>query len=287
NMREKEERGGLGKGKGGEGSRSRPRGYVHRLDQVSTSFFFTNFPEDVKVVDLWPRFAHFGRVGEVYIPNKVDKQGHRFGFVKFRDVSDATDLLRRISNIWVDSFKLRVNLAKFRKNTTPTAKVAQRVVPVSNQSHVQADRSFRKALVEEVSEGCRSGRNTQVASDVPIPVDQSGSEVVWEVEVEDEVLNKLGGAYVGYLVVDKEAIVLQNQFRMEGFQHLQVCSLGFMKVLLWSDKVGEVKEVAETVGWWCSLFEKLVRWSPSLVSNQRVTWLRCYGVPVHAWGNDL
>ncbi|MCI13778.1 hypothetical protein A2U01_0034898, partial [Trifolium medium] len=178
------------KREGGEGSRSRPRGYVHRLDQVSTSFFFTNFPKVVKAADLWPRFARFGRVGEVYIPNKVDKQGHRFGFVKFRDVSDATELLRRISNIWVDSFKLRVNLAKFRKNTTPTAKVAQRVVPVSNQSHVQADRSFRKALVEEV-------------------------------EVEDEVLNKLGGAYVGYLVVDKEAIVLQNQFRMEGFQHLQ------------------------------------------------------------------
>jgi hypothetical protein len=51
--------------------------------------------------------------------------------------------------------------------------------------------------------------------------------------------------------------------------------------------VGEVKEVVENVGWWCSLFERLVPWAPELVSNQRVTWLRCFGVPVHAWGFDL
>ncbi|MCI87974.1 hypothetical protein A2U01_0109259, partial [Trifolium medium] len=48
----------------GEGARAHQKGYVHRLDRVATSFFFTNFPEDVKAVDLWPRFARFGRVGE-------------------------------------------------------------------------------------------------------------------------------------------------------------------------------------------------------------------------------
>jgi hypothetical protein len=51
--------------------------------------------------------------------------------------------------------------------------------------------------------------------------------------------------------------------------------------------VGEVKEVMETVGWWCSLFEHVVPWTPELTSNDRVTWIRCYGVPVHAWGFDL
>jgi hypothetical protein len=37
--------------------------------------------------------------GEVYILNKVDKQGKRFGFVKFREVRDAIELLRMLSNI--------------------------------------------------------------------------------------------------------------------------------------------------------------------------------------------
>jgi hypothetical protein len=58
-------------------------------------------------------------------------------------------------------------------------------------------------------------------------------------------------------------------------------------VLLWSDRVGEVKEVVETVGGWCSLFEKVLPWSPELVTKHRAAWLRCYGVPLHAWGADL
>jgi hypothetical protein len=101
-MREKDEREGVGKGgrKGGE----KARGYVHRLDQVATSYFFTNFPEEIKAVDLWPKFTRFGRVGEVYIPDKRDKQGRWFGFVKYRDVKNARETLDLISNIWVGSF---------------------------------------------------------------------------------------------------------------------------------------------------------------------------------------
>jgi hypothetical protein len=74
---------------------------------------------------------------------------------------------------------------------------------------------------------------------------------------------------VGYLVEDKEVISIQNQFRMDGLHNLKVYSLGYLKILLWSAKVGEVKEVLESEGW-------------SLVSDQRVTWLRCFGVPHHA-----
>jgi hypothetical protein len=112
-------------------------------------------------------------------------------------------------------------------------------------------------------------------------------EVVWEVEMVEERATNLEGAFVGFLVEDKEASLLQNNFRMNGFQSLRVTKMGYSQVLLWSDKRDEVKEVVGTVGWWCSLFERVVPWLPELVSNTRVSWLRCHGVPTHAWGNDL
>jgi RNA recognition motif-containing protein len=99
--------------KGGRKVGRKSSGYVHRLDQEATSIFFTNFPCDIKAVDLWPKFARFGRVWEVYIPDKLDKQGRRFGFVKYRDVRDAREQLNLVSNIWIGSFKLRVNLSRF------------------------------------------------------------------------------------------------------------------------------------------------------------------------------
>jgi hypothetical protein len=214
-------------------------------------------------------------VGDVYIPKKVDKQGRRFGFVKFRDVKDAMELLRSISDIWIGSFKLRVNRSKFRKNQQLSVDAPQPVVLRKESKLIQNDKTFKGALVD----AGRRERGLVTSTEEPRPRQQ----VVWEVEVEEEVLARLGGAYVGYLVENKEAALIQNQLWMGGFQNLNICSMGFMKILISSDKVGEVKEVVESVGWWCSLFERVFLWSPGLVSNQRVVWLRCYGVPVHAW----
>jgi hypothetical protein len=92
------------------------------------------------------------------------------------------------------------------------------------------------------------------------------TDVVWEVEVEEEILEKLEGAYVGYLVEDEDVQSFQNKLRMEGFHSIEVSVMGYLTVLLWSDRVEEVKEMVETVGWWCSRFEKLVPWSAELVT---------------------
>jgi hypothetical protein len=59
----------------------------------TTSFFFTNFPEDSITMELWQKFWSFGGMGEVFNPKRVDKQGRHFGFVKFRDVRDDVELL--------------------------------------------------------------------------------------------------------------------------------------------------------------------------------------------------
>ncbi|GAU09987.1 hypothetical protein TSUD_393040 [Trifolium subterraneum] len=281
-MREKGERESVGERR----SRGKQRGYVHRLDSEATSFFFTNFPDDIKAVDLWPRFARFGRVGEVYIPSKVDKQGRRFGFVKFREVKEASELLRRLSNIWIGTFKLRINLSKFVRRAEATQWEEGHREGNGGQ-RVRDGKSFKVALAgeKEVDAGVVVGTSAQGGQLKKVVA--SESEVVWEVEAEEERMASLVGAFVGFLVEDKDAQSLQNNFRMSGFHSLKVTVMGFKQVLLWSDKADEVKEVVETVGWWCSLFEKLVPWSPDLISNHRVIWLGCFGVPIHAWGVDL
>ncbi|PNX60235.1 hypothetical protein L195_g051821, partial [Trifolium pratense] len=227
-MREKDEREGVGQRR----SRSQQRGYVHRLDREATSFFFTNFPDDVKAVDLWPRFARFTRVGEVFILAKVDKRGRRFGFVKFREVKDATELLRRLSNIWIDTFKLRINLSKFERR----AEIFQREEGHRDGGgghHVQEGRSFKGALVEKQVMNPKNGEGTSVHGIQPVTVVER--EVVWEVDVEAEKAACLEGAFVGYLVEDKDVQSIQNNFRMGGFHNLRVTNMGFRQVLMWSD----------------------------------------------------
>jgi RNA recognition motif-containing protein len=153
-MREKEEREGLGKRSEGETSRAKPSGFVRRLDQETTSYFITNFPEEAKTTELWSKFSRYARVAEVYIPNKLDKQGRRFGFVKFRDVIDAVELLRKISNIWMGSFKIRVNLSKFHKNS-------EQPTTMENKS---------EGVIKQTTTGVKSFRNALVTDTVPVVV---------------------------------------------------------------------------------------------------------------------
>jgi hypothetical protein len=287
-MRENVEREGVGREEGDsdwrvvEGKKpQRRKGFVHRLEQDITSFFFTNFLEDATVNNLWFEFERFGHVGEVYLPKKLDKQGSRFGFVKYREVQDDMKLLSRMEDIWLGSFKLRINKSRFGKGEPKKTKEAEVLEPSKEGGARQSvGRSFKDALV--------------VAPEKHQLVNTAGSglvhgvhEVVWEVEVESELMAKLNGAYVGFLAEAFEVQTIQHNFLMDGYHSLKVILLGHRKVLLTSTAVGEVEELVGSVWWWSTWFDRFELWSPESVSSQRYTWLRCYGVPLHAWGEAL
>ncbi|MCI36590.1 endonuclease/exonuclease/phosphatase family protein, partial [Trifolium medium] len=127
--------------------------YIQRLDRETTSFFFTNFPVDANEEELWSSFARYGRVGEVYIPKKLDKQGRRFGFVKFRDVRDIESFLITLSDIWIGTYKLRINRSRFRRDEDRKGKKEQHQPPkeagAKSQQHVQQGISFKEVLSTE------------------------------------------------------------------------------------------------------------------------------------------
>jgi hypothetical protein len=126
-------------------------GYVRGLDRESTLFFFINFPEETLVGDLLKLFAKHGRVGEVFIPQKLNTWGCRFGFVKFREVKNVGELERMLADIWLGSFKLRVDLSLFAKGST-SVPAKQPVVRTSQgRKEVQPDVSYKNVLVNNLS----------------------------------------------------------------------------------------------------------------------------------------
>ncbi|KAK2355652.1 SC35 splicing factor [Trifolium repens] len=146
-MRESEERETVGVEGSARANQQKKKDFFRHLDQTTTSFFFTNLPDDVIVGDLWKIFQGFGRVGEVFIPKKVDKRGRRFGFVKFKEVSDVEDLSDRLRNVWCGSFKLWVNLSRFSRSDRKDA--PQKTSPTRPATSLEDSilgRSYRKVL---------------------------------------------------------------------------------------------------------------------------------------------
>jgi RNA recognition motif-containing protein len=115
-MREKVEREGVvgfGNFRPREGKGS---GFIDKLDKTTTSFYISNFPEVATTDELWKIFLKYGRVVEIYIPKKLDKRGCRFGFVKFKDVKEVEVLSDSMTDVWMGSFKLRVNRSRFARS---------------------------------------------------------------------------------------------------------------------------------------------------------------------------
>ncbi|PNX56437.1 hypothetical protein L195_g058205, partial [Trifolium pratense] len=84
-----------------------------------TTFYFTNFPDYLTVQDLWDRFAGIWRVDEVYIPQKLDRRGKRFGFVRFWEVQNVEGILRKLEDTWFETYKIRANLAMHLRDSKP------------------------------------------------------------------------------------------------------------------------------------------------------------------------
>ena len=112
-----------------------------------TTFYFSRFPTGVNENDLWQTFQRWGKVWEVFIPKSKNKEGHRFGFVRFKEVEDEQRLERELdNNIFFGGMKMFVNRPKFERgkvirrnqhaNTIP-GKVSIQEVPKRNRGDLK------------------------------------------------------------------------------------------------------------------------------------------------------
>jgi hypothetical protein len=240
-------------------------GFVSRLDKETTSFFFTNIPEEVQVVDLWSLFAKFGRVGEVYIPMKRDKRGNRFGFVKYKDVNNVEALASRLEEVWVGSYKIRVNLARFGRNSLKS--VTDNKIPTPPLDDVATQPApFKQALLKG-----HGGKTSPAVALV-------------EVDVVPDFLQTLEGSYVGKLNSGVEVRAVQTKLWLAGLHEVRVVKMGGDLVLLFNNNGEEARGPWCKKGWWGGLLYDIKRWTPNLVSSKRVIWVNMLGIPLHGWG---
>jgi RNA recognition motif-containing protein len=222
----------------GEGSRGearvspfKRRGYIHNVDQASISYFVTNFPEDCSFEDLWKVFARFGRVGDVYIPKKLDKWGKRFAFVKYMEAMEVQELRQREDDVWIGTFKLRINKSRFdrRDDSSKMEEVGPRRGPV--QDNVSPERSFKMALMQSSSQRAEPSKKKE------------DEDEVLKVEVDRRVLKELEQSFVGLLAINVEVKRIRTTLFMEGFAHISDTDMGSKMVLIQSPFAGEVERL--------------------------------------------
>ncbi|MCI34849.1 hypothetical protein A2U01_0056070, partial [Trifolium medium] len=53
-------------------------------------------------------------------------------------------------------------------------------------------------------------------------------------------------------------------------------------------KPGELENLCKSkADWLCYYFKEVKPWSPSVYADRRDTWVKVFGIPLHAWGENL
>ncbi|GJZ53337.1 putative reverse transcriptase domain-containing protein [Tanacetum coccineum] len=87
--------------------------YEDDVAKISISIYVSNLPETFSAKDLFHACNKYGHVVDSFIPLKRSKEGKRFGFVKFINVSNVERLVGNLCTVWVGRYKLQANKARF------------------------------------------------------------------------------------------------------------------------------------------------------------------------------
>ncbi|KAF1863277.1 hypothetical protein Lal_00031362 [Lupinus albus] len=58
---------------------------------------------------MWAVFSKWGSVGDVITPQKREKRGKQFGFVRFKKVDEDDKLLKALEQVWNENYKIKIN----------------------------------------------------------------------------------------------------------------------------------------------------------------------------------
>nr|GEX29831.1 nucleotide-binding alpha-beta plait domain-containing protein [Tanacetum cinerariifolium] len=93
------------------------------VQQISTSIFVTNFPEQFTAHDLLSTCNQYGNVIDAFIPNRRSKLGHIFGFVWFIKIKDIDRLVNNLCTIWVGRLRIHANISRFQTSSMSKASI--------------------------------------------------------------------------------------------------------------------------------------------------------------------
>ncbi|GKV29990.1 hypothetical protein SLEP1_g38860 [Rubroshorea leprosula] len=110
------------------------------------SYHFINFPEEWGAKELFyfmRKTVKAGRLWDIFIPNKRDRRGNRYGFARFLDVRHGQEMRKQLESIWIGNRKVIFNpvVEKGEEKRRWQAKSAEEVRRKSSKKRTSYDES--------------------------------------------------------------------------------------------------------------------------------------------------
>lgn len=282
---------------GGNGRRQQNHRSNWRDDAEITSFYFTNFPEEITKRELWSHFSQWGEVKEVFIPNRRNKEGRRYGFVRLRGVIEVRNVEKALDNSFIRGVKLHVNTPKYGRGEMMKVHTKQKPTgvktgkdgpPCTDEASCRGvvGTSITKSYAEAVM---ALGRKSNTLTK---EVNQFGnnfstcSTFSLAIPVEDKA--RYQNAWVGRLKNIAIFERLEDEMAWNVGPSISAKYMGDdMAILFGLSDIKAAEIIRQEKEQSSSLFYSLTKWSPQMRAETRLVWLRVWGIPLLAWKTDF
>ncbi|GJU71995.1 RNA-directed DNA polymerase, eukaryota [Tanacetum coccineum] len=245
--------------------------YSHRskedhVTQISKSIFVTNFPKNFVTHDLWKLCEGYGKVVDVYIPNRKSKASKRFAFVRFIMVEDIDRLIGNLCTIWIGRLHLHANVVPYKCPRKPS----------NLAGHVHANMHAPFGSYAIVVKG-NTQSNTPVTPPSKIPSLVLDDSCVIERDLSRYVMGRV-----------KQLNSIPNLWTIltkESFPKVKLTYLGGMWVMIELDNEVTKQKMLQHIGV-KSWFQVLQAAKQDFVSDERVIWVDIEGVPLNVWTRE-
>lgn len=251
-----------------------------KLEKISTSLFFTDFPKDWMSRSMWSFFNRFGLVVDIYVPLKRTKTGKRFGFVRYKGVSDIDALTSKIKTIAVGMDPITINLAKFKRRLSDnavkrTGRLDYHVSPTWKNlppPPLGPKGTFADALRRGIEE---QRPPSQLLPDPPTTVVSDDETKEWLQRCAVGDIKNLDLLHDLPHLLRREGFIDCQAKYVGGFRFLIECPTQELLTKVLSDGMDKLTQ-------W---FQWLRPWSSASETTRpgRLVWLNVDGVPLHGW----
>nr|GFA03968.1 hypothetical protein [Tanacetum cinerariifolium] len=244
--------------------------------------------------DLWDSCNQWGVVNDVYIAAKISKSGHRFGFVRFKNVNDVNLLVSNLTGTWMGGFHLFADEAKYGRTNNRLEERSGNIKPnegmntqlVRDNANVfQSFNSYAKAVLGNKSVGVSSNNDASNSGEKPVKVsvsnkaNEESSNEAWMFISEDDCID-LNGIERSILAKVKDLSVITDLLKYmssEGFVDVGLRYVGGRWVWLEFDSTDQVESVKNSkesfkVSYrnrsYCITATEFAYWPPNIESTE-------------------
>jgi len=302
----------MGWGRAGVAGRNGEWGYgragVSGKGEDCSTFFFSNFPERYGEMDMVKVFQKWAAVKEVFISRRPNKWGRRFEFVRFLDVKNVVRLEGDLDRIYIGNRKLHVNIPKYLRNQHVPRREERRTQGWEHNQNQKEDGA--RAVRDDKGKGKLSlavrddkGKGQQNVKGVLKEVwmekrgNKSYAEIVaggshdqWKgpvVKSQQNTPQWMLKSLVGSLREGVDFGKLEEELVKGGMKMVKARFMGDDQVLLTPTEGEVMEDIIKTNEAWFDIFFSSVRsWTHNYGVNNRIIWVRCFGLPIQVWNRD-